>query len=121
MLRKQNRTIHSIKALHNNSKLFELSFDEFLGSKTIVNLAVGSRVMLVQNLWIDKGLWDGAMVEVTSIVFALNNTPPSLPVAVMVKFDNYPAAEFSSTDSIPIVSVVINSFDGEIVDVNRFH
>ena len=121
MLRKQNRTIHSIKALHNNSKLFELSFDKFLGSETIINLAVGSRVMLVQNLWIDKGLWDGAMVEVTSIVFALNNTPPSLPVEVMVKFDNYSAAVFSSTDSIPIVSVVINSFDGEIVDVNRFH
>ena len=56
MLRKQNRTIHSIKALHNNSKLFELSLDEFLGSETIINLAVGSRVMLVQNLWIDKGL-----------------------------------------------------------------
>ena len=54
MLRKQNRTIPSIKALHNNSKLSKLLPDEFGGLETIVNLAAGSRVMLVQNVWIDK-------------------------------------------------------------------
>ena len=89
MLRKQNRTVHTIKALHNKSKLSKLSSDEFGGLEPILNLAVGSRVMLVQNLWIDKGLCNGAMGEVTSIVFALNNTPSSLLLAVMVKFENY--------------------------------
>ena len=54
MLRKKNRTIPTIKALHNNSKLSKLLPDEFGGLETIVNLAAGSRVMLVQNVWIDK-------------------------------------------------------------------
>ena len=53
--------------------------------------------MLVQNLWIDKGLCNGAMGEATSIVYAPNNTPSSLPVAVMVKFDNYSGPKFLST------------------------
>ena len=64
--------------------------------------------MLVQNLWIDKVLCNGAMGEATSIVYAPNNTPPSLPVAVMVKFDNYSGPKFLSTDSITIVPVMIN-------------
>ena len=76
MLRKQNRNIHTIKALHSNSKLSKLSSDEFGDLEPIYNLAVGSRVMLVQNLQIDKGLCNGAMGEVTSIVYAPNNTPP---------------------------------------------
>ena len=113
MLRKQNRAIHSIKALHNNSKSSKLSSDEFGGLKPIVNLAVGSRVIIVQNLWIDKGLCNGAMGEVTSFVYAPNNTPPSPSVAFMVKFDNYSGPKFLSTDSIPIVPVIINSSDGE--------
>ena len=49
MLRKQSRTIQSVKALHNNSKLSKLSFDEFACLEPIVNFAIGSRVMLVQN------------------------------------------------------------------------
>ena len=53
------------------------------------------------------------MQEVTSIAYAPNNTPPSLPAAVMVKFDNYSGRRFLSTDSIPIVPVIINSFDCE--------
>ena len=113
MLRKQNRTIHIIKALLNNSKLSKLSSDEFGGLETILNLAVRSRVMLIQNLWIDKGLCNGAMGEVTSIVYAPNNTPPSLPLAVMVKFDNYFGPKFLPTDSIPMVPIITNSFDGE--------
>ena len=54
MLRKKNRTIPTIKALHNNSKLSKLLPDEFGGLETTANLAAGSRVMLVQNEWIDK-------------------------------------------------------------------
>ena len=53
------------------------------------------------------------MREVTSIFYAPNNTPPSLPVAVMVKFDNYSGPKFFSTDSILIEPVIINSFDNE--------
>ena len=61
----------------------------------------------------DKGLCNGAMGEVTSFVYAPNNTPPSPSVAFMVKFDNYSGPKFLSTDSIPIVPVIINSSDGE--------
>ena len=88
MLRKQNRTIHSIKELQNNSKLCKLLSDEFGSLEPIVNLAVRLRVMYY-------------------------NLPPSLPVAVMIKFGNYSGPTFLSTDGIIIMPVIINSFDGE--------
>ena len=61
MLRKQNRTIYSIKALNNNSKLSKISSNELGRLEPIVNQAVVSRIMLLQNLWIDKSLCNGAM------------------------------------------------------------
>ena len=60
------------------------------------------------------------MGEVRSISYAPNNTPPSLPVAVMVKFDNYCGPKFFSTESIPIVPVIINSLMVKIMNFNRF-
>ena len=84
MLRKQNRTIHSIKELQNNSKLCKLLSNEFGSLEPIVNLAVRLRVMYY-------------------------NLPPSLPVAVMIKFGNYSGPN----DGIIIMPVIINSFDGE--------
>ena len=113
MLKKQDRQIITLKAVHSNSKAAKLSSDDFGGLEPVVNLALGSRVMLVRNLWVAKGLCNGAMGEVTDIVYGKNNRPPSLPVAVMVKFENYSGPKFMSSDSIPIVPIIANSFDGE--------
>ena len=87
-----NYCVPQIKALHNNSKLSKLSSDEFGGLEP--------------------------MGEVTIIVYPPNNTPPSLPVVFMLKCDNYSGPNQNRyinmyRDSIPIVPVIINSFDGE--------
>ena len=44
--------------------------------------------MLIANLWVEAGLVNGAVGTVTSICYE-NASPPDLPLAVMVKFDNY--------------------------------
>jgi len=52
-------------------------------------LAKGARVMLRTNLWTEVGLVNSSVRSVQEIVFEENQSPPSLPVAVLIEFDNY--------------------------------
>ena len=51
-------------------------------------MAITARVMLIANLWVEAGLVNGALGTVVSICYE-SGVPPELPLAVMVKFDNY--------------------------------
>ena len=55
---------------------------------SVASAAFGARVMLTSNLWTGAGLVMGAMGTVQAICYQ-SGGPPSLPVAVMVKFDKY--------------------------------
>ncbi len=57
-------------------------------------LAKGARVKLKSNLWAQKGLCNGATGEVFDIVYATGQKPPSLPIAVLVQFDQYTGPPF---------------------------
>ena len=57
--------------------------------------------MLTSNLWTDAGLVNGAMGTVQAICYR-SGGPPSLPVAVMVKFDKYRGPTLHD-GSVPIV------------------
>ena len=45
--------------------------------------------MLTANLWPEVGLCNGAAGTVMSILYAVSHCPPSLPNAVVVKFNKY--------------------------------
>lgn len=45
--------------------------------------------MLTMNLWPSVGLCNGATGTVVYIISTTPHHPPDLPVAVIVKFDNY--------------------------------
>ena len=45
--------------------------------------------MLTMNLWHSAGLCNGSTGTVIDIIYAPSHTPPSLPIAVIVRFDNY--------------------------------
>lgn len=70
---------------HNASKA---SSEGAGGLDPIIHLAHTARVMLIANLWVEAGLVNGAVGTVISICYE-NAGPPNLPLAVMVKFDNY--------------------------------
>ena len=111
MLKQQKGSIFNIKVLHNKSKALQLHADEYGGLQPILNISVGSKVMLLKNLWVEKGLCNGAMGQVTAIIYSLNNNPAALPVAVMVKFNGYEGPCFEKTNSIPIIPVTVTSAD----------
>ena len=87
-LRASGQPVATIKAVHKGPNAAKASPDEAGGLEPVVCLAHGARVMLTSNLWVDKGLVNGAMGTVAAICY-LTGGPPDLPVAVMVHFDSY--------------------------------
>ena len=61
--------------------------------------------MLTRNLCSRMGLCNGSIGTVKDIIYTENTQPPQLPLAVIVKFDDYVGPSFFTDDchSIPIV------------------
>ena len=59
--------------------------------------------MLVSNLWVESGLVNGSMGTVHAICYP-TGSPPSLLVAVMVRFDSY-TGPILTDGSVPIVPI----------------
>ena len=41
------------------------------------------------NLWTDIGLCNGATGTIAEFIYASNQQPPNLPIAIIVKFNDY--------------------------------
>ncbi len=88
-LRASGQPIAVIKAVHTGPSASKASVDDAGGLEPVVCVAHGARVMLCSNLWVDVGLVNGAIGTVAAICYESDHSPPDLPVAVMVRFDNY--------------------------------
>ena len=80
--------IATIKAVHTGANASKAPAGNAGGLEAVVCLAHSARVMLTSNLWVDVGLVNGAMGTVQAICYRTGG-PPDLPIAVMVRFDNY--------------------------------
>ena len=69
------------------------------GLEPSIFLAKEAHIMLTMNLWTDVGLCNGATGTVLDFIYANNQQPPDLPIAVIVKFDDYSGPSISH--SIP--------------------
>ena len=67
--------------------------------------------MLTMNLWASVGLCNGSTGTIIDIIYAQNHAPPDLPIAVLVKFDDYCGPSFANMPScvpIPPVTATVN-------------
>ncbi len=87
-LKDSAQPIATIKAVHTGANAAKASPDDASGLEAVVCLAKSARVMLTSNLWIEAGLVNGAMGTIEAICYR-SGGPPDVPLAVMVKFDNY--------------------------------
>ena len=85
-LKKLNQPIATIQARHSGGAQ-TLSSDEMGGLEPVIYLAKGARVMLTMNIWTKVGLCNGALGTVLDFVYADGQTPPVLPICVLVQFD----------------------------------
>ena len=67
--------------------------------------------MLTMNLWSSVGLCNGATGTVVDIIYQNHHQPPDLPIAVIVKFENYRGPVFNPNQPlcIPIYPITVTS------------
>lgn len=87
------------------------SADEMSGLEPVVFHAKGAHVMLTLNLWIYVVLCNGATGTVVEFIYAINQQPPDLPIAVIVMFDDYTGPSISNNieQCVLICSIAIMS------------
>ncbi|CAB3988330.1 ATP-dependent DNA helicase PIF1 [Paramuricea clavata] len=95
-LLKLHAPIAEVHARHSSQDAKHVSAQDMLGLHPVVLTCRGARVMLTMNLWSMVGLYNGSTGTVVDIIFAESRNSPDLPVAVLVKFDNYCGPSFSN-------------------------
>ncbi len=70
--------------------------------------------MLTANLWIETGLVNRSMGTVVDIIFE-GNGPPSLPIAVFIKFDTYngPTVKTLEEEEVVLIALIKCSWKGK--------
>lgn len=92
-----HQPIAQIEGRHSSSVAKAISPEEMCGLVATLFVGREASVMLTMNLWAEVGLCNGATGRVIDIVYADNHSPPSLPIAVIVKFDHYTGPSFIDT------------------------
>ena len=94
---KLQEPVAQISARHSTAIAKNISSDEFSGLQPLLFLAKGAKIMLTMNLWPAVGLCNGATGTIVHFIYQNGHQPPDLPLAVIVKFDNYRGPSISQT------------------------
>ena len=110
-IKKLQQPCASINACHSSATAKNLPSDEMSGLEPTIYLAKGAKVMLTMNLWASVGLCNGATGVIVDIIYATNHQPPDLPIAVIVKFDDYRGPSFSEElpSCVPICPITTSA------------
>ncbi len=102
-LRTNSQPVARIEAIHSGPRASRIPASDAGELEPVIFLACKARVMLTANLWVQVGLVNGALGTVVSICYdGADQSPPSLPVAVTVKFDFYTGPTLADS-TVPIV------------------
>lgn len=105
--------IAEINARHSSEKVKNINSQNLFGLEpTLLLLAKGALVMLTINLWSSVGLCNGSTGTVVDIIYSTNHRPPVLPMAVIIKFDNYSGPSFFAFQNcvpIPPITATVNN------------
>ncbi len=76
-------------------------------------LARGVKIMLRTNLWIETSLVNSSVGTVQEIIFEENQSPPSLPIAVLIEFNNYSDSTIIIEDKrLVLISLIRHNWKG---------
>ena len=98
--------ICTINAVHNSPNAAKKSDKEFQNLSNSIQICKGARVMVTANLWVNKGIMNGAFGTVRYIIYETGLTPPCMPIAVILEMDsNYTGPTISG---LPPRHIVLN-------------
>ena len=112
-LRDLRRPVIKINALHEGKDAEKASTEEGGNLPATLLLSIGARVMLLENIWTERGLVNGAFGVVRDIVWRAEDGDPrhNPPFALLIKFDNYsgPSLVTTSEDTDIIVPIFLST------------
>lgn len=105
--------IFKSKATNHPSFAAKYDEDRYRGLENIINLAINAKITLTTNIWISKGLVNGANGVIKDVIFDSKNLAP---IALLINFENYTGPKlFNDNDErknwIPIN--IFEAFDEE--------
>ncbi|GBC22271.2 ATP-dependent DNA helicase PIF1-like [Rhizophagus irregularis DAOM 181602=DAOM 197198] len=101
-------TPRKVRAVHTGGNdAFKADSNTAKGLKAQLLLSKNARVMLRANLSVKTGLVNGSVGMIDDILFQENQGPPSLPIAVLVEFDNYNGLTIISTKGNKVVPITL--------------
>ena len=110
--------IARVNAIHSCTAVASAKSDEVGGLKPVIFIAVGAEIMLTKNLWQQTGLCNGATGTIDNILYASNQKPPNLPIAVLINFHQYTGPPFipEKPKCIPVAPMVLEHYQD-----NNYH
>ena len=105
-LRSLNVPVAKINAIHTGGKeAKKADSDVAHGLEAQLLVARGGRVMLTANLWTEAGLVNGSLGTVQDLLFEEDQGPPSLPIVVLISFDDYKGPTIDSLEGVKVVPI----------------
>lgn len=107
-LRDLRRPVLAIKASHEGSQAEKASADVAGNLHATLPLSVGTRVMLTENIWVERGLVNGSMGTLCDFVWPSSTDPLRMgpPSALLVHFDHYEGpCLYTTNDGLPVVPI----------------
>jgi len=106
MLRSLNCPVAKILAIHDRGfEAQKADSDIAKGLKAQLLLAKSARVMLMANIWTERGLVNRSIETIYDIIFVETGLT-SLPAAVFVKFDLYEGSSITTPEGDNIVLII---------------
>lgn len=120
-----DQRICTMYAVHTGNKIAvekakTFSSEDFQGLVPILQLAVGARIMVTTNLWVSKGIMNGALGTVRYFLYRNNESPPLLPRGIIVEMDaNYSGPSIDGYSRHIIFNPISNSIGSDETRVER--
>jgi len=104
-----NSPIVRINAVHTGVRARKADSDVAKDLEPFLLLSRGSRVMFRTNLWTEASLINSSVSIIQKIIFKENQSPPShsLPIAVMMEFDNYSDSVILAADGKKLILIML--------------
>jgi ATP-dependent DNA helicase PIF1 len=98
--------IANINSAHNNAQARQADSNLACGLERYSTLAIGAKVMLRANLWVEQGLVNGSVGTILHILYE-ELGPPALPSAVICSFPGYTGPPFlpDAPNSFPVTPI----------------